>query len=171
MRLQGETTFLRALEPHDVEYLFQWENNPSNWLVSGTKAPFSKQHLSQYIQGIRDIYADKQLRLMICTEQEPIGTIDLYDFDPANLRAGVGILIGEEKNRGKGYAKDALQVIIKYAFEILIIHQLHACIPAYNIKSQELFEKNGFIKIGTRAEWLKTEDGWEDEYFYQLLRS
>ena len=171
MRLQGNNTFLRALEPHDVECLFHWENDPSNWLVSGTKTPFSKQQISQYIKGIRDIYIDKQLRLMICTEQEPIGTIDLYDFNPANMRAGIGILIGKEKYRGKGYAKDALQTLIKYAFEILILHQLHVCIPAYNVKSQELFEKNGFVQSGTRTEWLKTKDGWEDEFIYQLLRS
>ena len=160
---------MRAIEPHDVEHLFRWENDVDNWLVSGTKAPFSKAELQKYISGIRDIYADKQLRLIISTDQKPVGTIDLYDFDPANKRAGVGILIGEKSERGKGIAQDALEVLISYAFGILLLHQLYASIPEYNNKSISLFEKLGFFQVGTRREWLHSAEGWHDEHFYQLL--
>ncbi|MEO0405137.1 MAG: GNAT family protein [Bacteroidota bacterium] len=170
MKLTGQKCFLRAIEPHDVEHLFRWENDVDNWLVSGTKTPFSKAELQKYVTGIRDIYADRQLRLIISTDQKPVGTIDLYDFDPGNKRAGVGILIGETSERGKGLAQDALEVLIDYAFDILLLHQLYSSIPAYNDKSISLFEKLGFIQVGTRREWLKSAEGWHDEHLYQLLR-
>ena len=170
MKLQGDKTFLRAVEPHDVEHFFRWENDTDIWLVSGTTSPFSRNDLERYVRGIRDIYSDKQLRMVICTDERPIGSIDLFDFDPTHLRAGIGILIGDASLRGKGYAEDALMVIIKYGFEVLHLHQLYANIPANNEPSIALFEKVGFKHSGTRKEWLQSDDGWLNEEMYQLIR-
>ena len=38
--LQGNTITLRALEPEDLEFLFETENDESFWEVSHTQAPF-----------------------------------------------------------------------------------------------------------------------------------
>lgn len=170
MKLTGEKCFLRAIEPHDIEYFFKWENDVSNWLVSGTSAPFSRNDLERYISGIRDIYADKQLRLVISTPERPIGAIDLFDFDPLHRRAGIGILIGEKEERKQGIAIDALNVIIEYCFGVLQLHQLYANIPANNLASVALFEKAGFQHVGTRKDWLSTKEGWQAEHFYQLIQ-
>lgn len=169
MKLRGEKCFLRAIEPHDIEYFFRWENDTSNWLVSGTTSPFSKHDLERYIKGIRDVYADKQLRLVISTKQRPVGSIDLYDFDPTHRRAGIGILIGEKDERQQGIAHDALEIIIKYGFDVLQLHQLYANIPANNDASIALFEKAKFKHVGTRRDWLSTSNGWTDELIYQLI--
>ena len=170
MKLQGELTFLRAVEPHDVSHFFKWENDTANWLVSGTNAPFSRNDLENYVRGIRDIYADKQLRLVICTEERPVGTIDLYDFEPTHRRAGVGILIGEKDERKNGLAYDALSTLIQYSFEVLQVHQLYANIPANNAASIALFKKAGFTNSCERRDWLQTADGYLSEYFFQLIR-
>ncbi|MGB1031714.1 MAG: GNAT family N-acetyltransferase [Flavobacteriales bacterium] len=169
MKLHGENCFLRAVEPHDVEWLFKWENNTDNWVVSGTKIPFSKHQLQGYIQGIRDIYTDKQLRLIICTEEKPVGTLDLYDYDPSHRRAGLGILIGDESQRRKGIAKDAIKATIDYAFKILLLHQIYVTIPSFNKASIELFEQCGFKPCGIRKEWMLTDSGWHDEHLFQLI--
>lgn len=169
MNLIGEKCSLRAIEPADVDFLFKWENDTDHWLVSGTIAPFSRQDLVNYIGGIRDIYTDKQLRLMISIEGRPAGLIDLYDFDPNHQRAGIGVLIGEKSDRRLGVASEALRLLIDYSFEILHLHQLHASIPATNTASLTLFENSGFQKIGIRKEWLKTQSGWIDEHLYQLI--
>lgn len=169
MKLKGEKCFLRALEPRDTDWLFKWENNPENWLVSGTTTPFSRNDLENYIRGIRDVYSDKQLRLLICTEQQPVGAIDLFDFDPTNLRAGVGILIGETRFRGKGIALEALQILKDYCKDILHLHQLYANIPAYNAASIKLFKNVGFELSGTRKEWLKKDAIYHDEEMFQLI--
>ncbi|MFT5956708.1 MAG: diamine N-acetyltransferase [Flavobacteriales bacterium] len=171
MKLSGEKCFLRAIEPHDTEHFFRWENDTHNWLVSGTTAPFSKHDLERYIKGIRDIYADKQLRLVISTKARPVGAIDLFDFDPTHRRAGVGILIGEKEERQQGIAHDALGIIIKYGFDVLQLHQIYANIPANNEASIALFEKAGFKKAGARKDWLNTSKGWIDELIYQLINT
>ena len=98
-----------------------------------------------------------------------IGTIDLFDFDPIHKRAGVGILIAREKNRKKGYASDALDVLIKYSFRILQLHQLYCNITEDNTDSLNLFQSKGFKLIGTKRDWLVFPKGKKDEFMFQLI--
>ena len=162
---------LRAIEPDDIELLYQWENNMEIWNVSNTRTPFSKYILAEYLkESAKDIYETKQLRLIIQNENsEAVGAVDLFDFDPYHMRAGIGILIHDEENRNHGYATDALNAIFDYALEILGLKQLYANIASKNEVSIRLFEKAGFEKIATKKNWLKTLNGWEDEVFMQKM--
>ena len=171
MRLKGQLIYLRAVEPSDLDFLYKWENNTDIWHLSNTLAPFSKHTLLQYIENAKhDIYVTKQMRLIICLrDNEPVGCIDLFEFDPTNQRAGVGILISEEKHRGKGYAAEALEVLCNYSFSILHLHQLYCSINADNKTSIKLFTKMGFVQSGNKQEWNKTQDGYQDELFFQLI--
>ncbi len=128
---------LRPLEPDDIDLLYRWENDMEVWAVSNTQTPFSKYILTQYIkESAKDIYATKQLRLIIQNEkQKAVGAVDLFDFEPYHLRAGVGILIHNENDRNKGYATDALEALSKYALDVLGLKQLYANISADNLRS------------------------------------
>ena len=162
---------LRPLEPNDIDLLYLWENNIEIWQVSNTKTPFSKHILAQYLkEAAKDIYETKQLRLIIQNENLiPVGAIDLFDFEPYHLRAGVGILIHNKVDRNRGYATDALEALSHYSFEILGLNQLYANIITDNLRSIELFEKAGFEKVGIKKDWIKTVSGWKDEALYQKL--
>ena len=172
MNLRGEHIFLRAMEPGDRDLLYKWENDTNIWKVSNTMAPFSKFVLEQYlVNAHEDIYTAKQIRLMICDkESRPVGTIELFDFDPLNARVGIGILI-EEDSQGNGYAQDALRVLINYCFDILLLKQVFCNISASNEKSIHLFKKLGFVEAGCKKQWNKIgQNGFEDEYLFQLIR-
>lgn len=171
MHLKGQLVSLRAVEPSDLELLYQWENNPGVWHLSNTLAPFSKHVLKEYIENAKhDIYVTKQLRLIINTEKYgPIGCIDLFDFDPTNQRAGIGILISDAQHRGKGYASEALELLCNYCFSILHLHQLYCNINADNTASIYLFTKLGFIQTGIKHEWNRSKGGYIDELFFQLI--
>ncbi len=162
---------LRPLEPEDLEFLYAWENDPAIWKVSNTLAPFSRYILKQYIQeSHRDIFETKQLRLIIeDLTGKAVGAIDLFDFDPFHQRAGIGILIYQESDRGKGLASDALELMIRYARETLALHLLYANIATNNPASIHLFEKVRFQIAGTKKEWLKTPEGWMDELILQKI--
>lgn len=166
----GQVRF-RPLEPKDLEILYLWENDPAIWNVSNTLTPFSRFILKQYIQeSHRDIFEAKQLRLIIENlEGKAVGAIDLFDFDPFHQRAGLGILIYDRTDRGKGLATDSLHLMVRYAGETLGLHQLYANIAADNPGSVRLFEKAGFQHCGTKKDWLKTPDGWMDEMIYQKI--
>lgn len=172
--LKSKTIELRALEPSDIDILYNWENNQSLWHLSNTVAPFSKFVLEQYIMNAaQDIYSAKQLRLMIDKIEDgkniTIGAIDLFDFDPINHRAGIGILI-EKSERKKGHAALALEILIEYCFNILQLHQLYCNITTDNSASLELFRKQKFEIIGIKKEWLFIHEKWVDEYLLQLIK-
>lgn len=171
--LQGEKVFLRALEPSDLDFLYQAENKESIWSVSNTYAPYSKYMLSSYLENAHlDIYEAKQLRLVICeiASTKPIGFVDLFDFSPKHFRVGVGILIDEREDRQKGYALEAIQLCTDYAFTHANVHQVYASITEDNIGSIRLFEKAGFIESGRKKDWLYTQGEFKDELFYQLIK-
>lgn len=86
---------LRALEPEDLDFLYEMENDESLWEVGRTNVPYSRQVLLDYITtATADIYTDKQVRLIVENElQEAVGIIDLMNFDPRHQRAELGIVI------------------------------------------------------------------------------
>ena len=167
--LKGTNILLRAMEPEDIDTLYNWENDTNVWHISNTVAPFSRYVVEQYVFSMQDIYTAKQLRLMIEADKKPIGCIDIFDFDPTNKKAGIGILIADEM-QNKGYASDALQTLIKYCFNALQLHQLYCSILTDNEVSFKLFTKHGFTVCGTRKDWVIVNNVWKDEHFLQLLK-
>ncbi|MBL4904443.1 MAG: GNAT family N-acetyltransferase [Flavobacteriaceae bacterium] len=169
--LKGKNIQLRALEPEDLQFLFDTENDGAFWEISHTQTPFSKFLLKQYLENAQlDIYEAKQLRLIIQekTNNQAIGMIDLFDFNPQHKRAGIGILI-HQKHQQKGFASEALTLLIEFCFKNLNLHQLYANITVDNLNSIELFKKHHFNKIGVKKEWIYTEGIFKDELLLQLI--
>ncbi len=170
--LETDNIRLRALEPEDVDILYRWENDTNIWKVSNTVAPFSKYALNKFIEEQRyDIFDTKQLRLIIeCIKtKRVIGAIDLFDIDPFNLRAGVGVLIYDIEDQGQGYASAALGVLIRYSFIVMGLNQLYCNIASNNMRSISLFKSKGFMVVGLKHEWVRTTSGWQDEYMMQYI--
>jgi len=170
--LKGKNILLRALEPEDLEFLYAVENDESIWEVSNTQTPYSKYLIKRYLENAQqDIYEAKQLRLAICREKDfrAIGLIDLYDFDPRNRRAGIGIVIRQLADRGQGIGSESLQVLIDYAFTRLELHQVYANIDVSNSPSIALFTKFGFEKIGIKKQWNLLAGQYRDEAMFQLI--
>ena len=170
--LQGNLVKLRALEPEDLEFLFQIENDESFWEISHTQTPFSKYVLKQYLENAHlDIFETKQLRLIIeeNSSEKKVGMIDLFDFNPQHKRAGIGILIHPDFQQ-KGFASESLSLLIQYSFLHLQLHQLYANIMSDNDKSLLLFEKHSFKKVGTKKEWIFSDGKMKDEILFQLIK-
>jgi diamine N-acetyltransferase len=170
--LSNQKINLRALEPEDLEFLYNIENNESFWEISHTQTPFSKYILKQYIENAHlDIFEAKQLRLLIedASTKKQIGMIDLFDFNPQHKRAGIGILIHPDFQE-KGFATEALSILIRYSFSNLQLHQLYANITSDNSKSIALFTKQQFKKVGVKKDWVLSEGKFKDEILFQLIK-
>ena len=171
--LENNNIKLRAIEPEDLELLYTWENSSQIWQVSNTLAPYSKFVLKQYIENSnKDIFETKQLRLIITSKNNnnfPIGTIDLYDIDFYNLKAGIGILIADDDNRKKGFASEALKIILEYTFKHLGLKQLFCEISEKNTASLQLFKKLNFKVSGKLLNWKKSINNFEDVFILQNI--
>jgi diamine N-acetyltransferase len=171
--LKGEHIYLRALEPEDLDFVYDIENDTSLWALSDTQTPYSRFLIKQYLENAQqDIFEAKQLRLAICTlEGIAIGLIDVFDFDIKNKRAGIGILIKDEVNRYKGFGKEALDLLVTYCFKTLHLHQVYANISETNSASLNLFENNGFKKIGLKRDWSFDGQQFSNEYMLQRINN
>ena len=169
--LTGDRVYLRALEPEDLELLYTIENDESVWEVSQTQTPYSRFLIKQYLENChKDIYEVKQLRLVIVTYQnESVGFVDLFDFDPKNNKVGLGVLILDHE-RGKNYGEEALRLLIAYAFNNLYIHQLYANVLEDNIPSINLFKKLGFQSSALKKDWVQEGGVYKNEYLFQLIK-
>lgn len=169
--LKGKNIYLRALEPEDLDFIHTIENDESLWELSNTMIPYSRFLIKQYLDhSHKDIFEVKQLRLVISNYMdEPLGMIDLFDFDFKNSRAGVGILVKDSKNRQLGLGREALRLLINYSFTHLGLHQLYCNISEGNDASIKLFASQGFENVGLKKDWNYMNGHFKNEYLFQLL--
>lgn len=160
---------LRAVEPEDLEALYKWENDTSIWADGCSMAPYSKSSIREYISTYDpDIFKAGQLRLMVTLRESgtAVGTIDLYEFDFMNRRAGVGILI-DPGHRHNGYGSRSLDILRHYAGNFLGLHQLWAIVGIENDYSLQLFRKSGYNICGRLKSWLRKGKSYSDAYILQ----
>ena len=162
---------LRKIEPSDLPFLYQWENDATMWADSDTHNPLSRHDLHQYIENTTgDIYRDGQLRLIIessdATQRllnttQPttriLGCIDLFDFDARNRKAAIGMYIAPEA-RGKGVGKQAVQLLLEYAFNFLHLRMVYAIISVHNTACSHIYEQMGFTPSSPLANWTLEGD-------------
>ena len=157
---------LRKLEPSDLPFLYQWENDAASWADGANHNPLSQQDLRDYIASTTgDIYRDGQLRLIIeeiknqksKISNATIGCIDLFDLDIRNRRAALGMYIAPEY-RGKGVGKAALEQLEAYAFTHLNLRVLYAVIATKNEPCSALFRHAGYIPSSPLPAWTLESD-------------
>ena len=149
---------LRKIEPTDIPYLYQWENDAQMWADSNTHNPLSQYDLREYIaSSTGDIYKDGQLRLMIDDEGSTMGCIDLFDFDPRNRKAAIGMYIAPHA-RGKGIGTKAVKLIEEYAFGFLKLRMLYAIIAINNTACSTIYKKEGYLPSSILKAWTIEDD-------------
>ena len=162
---------LRKIEPSDLPFLYQWENDVTMWADSDTHNPLSRHDLHQYIENTTgDIYRDGQLRLIIedndATQRllnttqlstKVVGCIDLFDFDARNRKAAIGMYIAPDA-RGKGVGKQAVQLLEDYAFGFLHLRMLYAIISVHNTPCSHIYEQMGYTPSSVLKDWTLEGD-------------
>lgn len=173
MLLHGQKVKLRAMEPSDLESMYLWENDTTLWDLGDTVLPFSRDVLASFIENApADIYAQRQIRLIVesLEDRVAVGAVDLFDFHPRNRRAALGMLIYRNQYRGRGYGREAAELILDYAFGYLELHALYVDIPESNRSSLELFKSLGFTTDTIMRHWIRRSNGcWEDVLRMQMI--
>lgn len=151
---------LKLVHLDDLETLFDWENKPENMIHSTSSGPFSRAYIRQFITQSQDLVLDGQVRFIIYHKlfmNEPLGLVDIYDYNSELEEANIGILIAKNENKQQGIGAVALLSIIQYSFEYLPLGKLKSSIKSTNIPSIRLFEKCGFKHVFTTNGFLEFE--------------
>lgn len=173
---------LRALEPADVDRLYIWENDPEMWRHGVSTAPYSRHQLWEYVHNYdADPLRSGQLRLIIevtgptfdngndkSATPIAVGCVDLYDIDPRNRHAYIGIMIAPQW-RNRGFASEAVRQMSAYCKESLALNVIAASVAADNAPSIRLFERCGYTRCGTIARWVYSPSGdYSDAAIFQF---
>tara|TARA_B100000963_G_scaffold44011_2_gene32827 strand:- start:22066 stop:22545 length:480 start_codon:yes stop_codon:yes gene_type:complete len=140
--LVSKKIILRTLKKSDLSFLKHIENNSDNWIFGSENRVFNDKELLQYIKHSKDnIVSAKQFRWLIEYNNHSVGFVDLYDY---NLTyAYLGIII-ESKFRNKGFAKQSINIITKYSFNVLRLERLYSKVLTSNSVSINLFNSCDF---------------------------
>ncbi len=162
---------LRALEPEDLDVLYDIENDLDLWSVGYTTVPYSRYLLHDYIANSQcDIYADRQVRLVVEMEDgsDVVGIVDITDFEPRHNRAELGLVV-RKKYRNMGFGGSVVRKMIDYSREVIHLHQLYVVIDSNNTSCIDLFKNYGFKESHCLEDWLYDGEKYRKAVFLTLF--
>lgn len=162
---------LRPPGDADVEAVYAWDRDPELSAWNG-RAPISIS-LSAARRDYLARWEDPAVKTYIMEDTEdasgePIGMATLYDFRKGGCE--LGIKIGPEDLRGKGYASEAVELLVSYCFDTLELSTVRGSTLSHNRRMQRVFDKNGFSKVGDGMLLSRYDNRRYTELFYERRR-
>lgn len=144
----GERITLREIEWDDLDSIVKWRNDLEilRWLFS--YLPLSKTKQRKWYERYVEDETEQIFIVEAKEETIPIGTVELTSIDYKNQRAELGVLIGDESWQNKGIGKEALDLLIKFAFDEMNIRKIKAIVFEENVPAIRLYKSCGFVEEG-----------------------
>lgn len=163
--------YLRALELDDYKISIAWRKDDDiTDTTGGNKIFVSSENEKQWVQGM--ILNKEKIVLAICLKSNDkyIGNVSMFDIDLLNKSCSVAIMIGAKEEWNKGYASEALKLMLKYAFEEKGMERVSATILKNNIASIKLHEKCGYKVEGTMRHAIFKLGKYNDLVLLSILK-
>lgn len=162
---------LREIEYDDIRIINRWRNDPEVIKTLGANYRYinletEKRWYENYLE-----HRDRNIRLMIVAENEPVGMVNLLNIDHLNRHAEFSIQIGNTKFQSKGIGTRATQMILSHGFENLNLHRIYLTVLKTNERAIALYKKIGFVKEGTLREVVYKNDEYADMLLMSMLKN
>ena len=163
---------LRWISPADTDAFYAIYSNPEVMRYWSTPPLADRESAAQLITKIE---ADWKSRAILkwgiarLTDNQLIGSITLFNLDFDHRRCEIGYALGRAY-WGQGYMNEALNAVLKFAFEDLKLHRIEADVDPRNANSIKTVERLGFQREGYLRERWQVNGEIQDAYFYGLLR-
>lgn len=147
-----------------MEKVYEWDRDPELAAWNG-RAPI-KVSLSAARRDYLARWEDPSIKTFIIeAEGEASGLATLYDFRHEGCE--IGIKIGLGSMRGRGYASEAVELLVTYCFETLNLRVVRGSTLAHNQRMQRVFEKHGFTEVGDGSIISRFDNKRYTEIFYE----
>lgn len=165
--INGRSVTLRLPREEDAERAYEWDRDPELAAWNG-RSPIRVS----FSAARRDYLArweNPSVKTFIMeAEEEPIGMATLYDFRKGGCE--LGIKIGPNDLRGRGYASEAVELLVEYVFDTLGLENVRGSTLSHNQRMQRVFEKNGFEQVGDGTLLSRYDNRRYTELFYTRRR-
>lgn len=180
--LAGDRIDLRTVDEDDVPFLQRWINHPSvRKYMSLFRTPYSHEEYVEEIYESFDTDSDGA-SLLICPHEwdgedldgpddgpTPVGSVQLYPIKDDQGWANLAYWVTPPA-QGNGYATEACELLLAYAFDDLGLHRVMGNALAPNEASRRVLEGLGFVREGAQRECAFVEGEYVDQILYGLLR-
>lgn len=162
--LKGKNIILRPLKITDWEKTLQWRNNMTiKKMAMIHPFPITEIVEKEWYKNILKSTSDKSIYFAITKEDDSaIGFINLNKINYIHKNCTLGIIIGEISEQNKGYGKEAIEIIIDYAFHSLNLNKITVEVVEHNNKALNLYKKIGFIEEGRLKDQYLSEGKYYD---------
>lgn len=169
--LYGKGLRLRAIERADIPNFVRWFNDPEVRRFLLRHRPLSQAEEERWFeeQLSRTDTLILAIEVQVGEEWVHIGNIGLHRIDLKNRTATLGIVIGEKAFWGKGYGREALRVLLRYAFFELGLHRVELETFAFNERALRCYRAVGFKEVGVRRQALFRDGAFHDLILMDLL--
>ena len=172
-KIVGNTIYLSPRNSEDVETFTKWLNDfqvTDGLGRSGLMVTLNGE--KEYLENVHDNDNTRYYFVIVTLENdEMIGTISLENINYINRSAKLGIFIGEEKHRGKGIGKEAIQLILDYGFQYLNLNSIQLSVFAFNERAIACYKKCGFKEVGRLREAYYLNGKYYDKILMDILKS
>ncbi len=167
-KIVGERLFLSPMSSEEAEKYTRWMNDLSTTcnLTTAPKIISLEMEEEMLVKLQKDGY---NFAIVQKENDELTGNCGLMNVDLVQRTAELGIFIGEEKHRGKGYGSEAMRLLLDYAFNLLNLHSVYLRVRSFNKAGQRCYQKVGFKEIGRRRECVLLGGQYYDEIFMDIL--
>lgn len=157
--LQGEHIYLSPMCVEDAEKYVLWMNDYRYGYRNLQRGEWIKRNITNY-----------QFAIIQESNNELIGNCGINALNQIHQCSEIGIFIGEEEKRNKGYGTEALQLLLQYGFQYLNLHNIMLKVFSFNQRAIQCYKKVGFQEIGRRREAYFLKGTYYDEIFMDILR-
>ena len=166
-KIVGERLYLSPMSVEDAEAYVKWLNDRKvSDNLGSTASVCNIQGEEEYLKGKTSSNYDFAI---VLNDDTLIGNISIEDINFTSGRGTLGIFIGEEENRSKGYGTEAMKLILDYGFNILRLHNIDLKVYAFNERAIKAYEKVGFKEYGRRHECYFLDGKYHDELFMEII--
>ncbi len=167
-KMSGKHIYLSPMNPEDAELYTKWMNDReiTDNLGSSTMI-FSEEGERSWIEENSGEYL---LAIVERGSDRLLGNCGIHQVSHTFKRAELGIFIGEEEDRGKGYGKEALSLLLEYCFDTLNLHNVMLKVFSFNERAIHTYERVGFKEIGRRREAYFAKGKFWDDIYMDILK-
>lgn len=169
-KIEGERIYLSPMCIDDAPKYVKWLNDfKVTDGLNGSKNLTTLENEKEYIEKASK-EGNFQFAIIKKENNELIGNCGFNEVDPINRKASIGIFIGEEENRNKGYGSEALNLLISYGFDYLNLNNIMLTVYSFNEIAISCYKKIGFKEIGKRRETYFKQNKVYDTIYMDILR-
>lgn len=167
-KLEGRNVFLSPINPEDLEVYTKWMNDISICINLGNASTnYSLQRENEMLEKLSK--DDHNFAMVLKEGVKLIGNCSLFSINQIHRSAELGLFIGEEEYRGKGYGSEAVELLLCYGFKILNLNNIMLKVFSFNTRAIKAYEKVGFRVFGKRTGCYYVNDRYYDELYMEIL--